>query len=435
MPSLSAAGGIAVSGCCQQVAMTPVTLRARARRGWIRGCGNVGCTQQWPWKDDPLIKQLKPMFSSKVMRATVTPLASIFGSGFLIIVPVLEQTLGALSVLGVVGVCALAWFIGTAIRHNVATIEPMQEQGRLPNLDCKLESFADFVIAIAYVISVALYLRIMSQYVVEFFDGSENAEKLLASAAIVLITSVGVLRGFSGLDLMERLALGAVLVLVTLLSGALFFTDFTSAIGSGLASPPVPDRSLAQILLVLGGIVITVQGFETVRYLADEYDRETRILASRLSQLIATLVYVGFVLVATPAMGLGTPDGPDRTLIDITERVAPLFTIPVVITAVLSQFSAATADSVAANGNLHLLIGKQLGRHAAFLLIGIAAIVLVWTVPTLAIVTLASRAFAAYYAIQCVVAMRSSDRPAAKSGFGLLAIVLLLITLLAEPAG
>ncbi len=378
---------------------------------------------------------LKSMFTKKVMLATVTPLASIFGSGFLIIVPVLEQTLGALSVLGVVGVCVLAWFIGTAIRHNVATIEPMQEQGTLPSLDHKLESFADFVIAIAYVISVALYLRIMSQYVVEFFHGSVVAEKLLASAAIMLITAVGIVRGFSGLDLMERLALGAVLVLVTMLGGALLFTDITSAIGSGLGSPPVPNRSLSQILLVLGGIVITVQGFETVRYLADEYDRETRILASRLSQVISTLVYVGFVLVATPAMGLGTGSGADQTLLDITARVVPLFSIPVVITAVLSQFSAATADSVAANGNLHMLIGRHLGKHAAFLLIGFAAIVLVWTMPTLAIVTLASRAFAAYYAIQCVVAMRSSDGAAAKSGFGLLAIVLLLITLLAQPAG
>lgn len=234
---------------------------------------------------------------------------------------------------------------------------------------------------------------------------------------------------------MERLALGAVLVLVTVLGAALLFTDVTSFVGPGLTVPPVPNRSFSHILLVLGGIVITVQGFETVRYLADEYDRETRILASRLSQVISTAVYIGFVLVATPAMGLGTDDGADRTLLDITARVAPLFTIPLVITAVLSQFSAATADSVAAKGNLHTLVGGHLGKHAAYLLIGITAILLVWTVPTLAIVTLASRAFAAYYAIQCIVAMRSSARAGAKAGFGVLALVLLMITVFAQPAG
>ena len=40
---------------------------------------------------------------------------------------------------------------------------------------------------------------------------------------------------------------------------------------------------------MLGGIVITVQGFETVRYLGDEFDAQTRIWASRVAQLVATL--------------------------------------------------------------------------------------------------------------------------------------------------
>ena len=375
------------------------------------------------------------MLSKKVMLATVTPLASIFGSGFLIIVPVLEQTLGALSILGVVGVCLLAWFVGTAIRHNVAVIEPLEADGELSTLDHRIEKTGDFVIAIAYVISVALYLRIMSQYVMEFLDGSETAEKILASAAIALITTVGIVRGFSGLDLMERVALGAVLVIVTLPGGALFLSDFSLLIGSGISMPPVPENGFTHVLLVLGGIVITVQGFETVRYLADEYDRDTRILACRLSQIVATVVYFAFVLVATPAMGIGTSDGTDLTLLDITARVLPLFTIPVVVTAVLSQFSAATADTVAAKGNLHILTGAHLDKHAAFLLVGAAGIVLVWMMPTLAIVTLASRAFAAYYALQCVVALRSSDNGLARFGFGFLALVMLLITLLAVPAG
>ena len=51
-------------------------------------------------------------------------------------------------------------------------------------------------------------------------------------------------------------------------------------------------------------------------------------------------------------MGLGTPDGADETLLDITARVVPLLSLPLVLAAVLSQFSAATADTVAADGNL-----------------------------------------------------------------------------------
>ncbi|MGI8726843.1 MAG: hypothetical protein ACR2K6_04095 [Solirubrobacterales bacterium] len=42
----------------------------------------------------------------RYLLATVTPLAPIFGSGFLIIVPVLERSLGALAIVGVSAVCA-----------------------------------------------------------------------------------------------------------------------------------------------------------------------------------------------------------------------------------------------------------------------------------------------------------------------------------------
>ena len=46
----------------------------------------------------------------------------------------------------------------------------------------------------------------------------------------------------------------------------------------------------------------------------------------------------------------------------------------------------------------------------------------------------ASRAFAAYYALQCTVALRTSNRGWVRIGYGLLALVMLAITLLAKPA-
>lgn len=372
------------------------------------------------------------MISGKVLRASVTPLASIFGSGFLIIVPVLERTLGALSVIGVAGVCALAWCVGTAIRHNVACVEPLDADGSLDVTTRRVEEASDLVIVVAYVISVALYLRIMAQYVVDAAGlDSGFAERGLACGAVVLILALGLTGGFSGLDLAERLSLGAVLVIVSVLGATLF----VQVVGGTGQRPPVPDRGIGEILLVLAGIVITVQGFETVRYLADEYDAETRIWACRLSQLVATAVYVGFVVVATPVLGIGTGDGPDETLLDITGRVVPLLTVPVVVVAVLSQFSAATADTVAANGNLQHRFSPAMRGSRPLVLTGAAAIALIWTVPTFTIVAVASRAFAAYYALQCVVALRTSDGRAAKVGFGLLAAVLVAVTLLAQPVG
>lgn len=105
-----------------------------------------------------------PTNRRRVLRATVTPLASILGSGLLIIVPVLERTLGALAVLGAVGVSAVAWLVGTAVRYCIRVVEPQASAGTLDPTTRRLERAADAVIVVAYVISVALYLRVMAQY-------------------------------------------------------------------------------------------------------------------------------------------------------------------------------------------------------------------------------------------------------------------------------
>ncbi len=368
--------------------------------------------------------------------ASVTPLASIFGSGFLIIVPVLERAIGGLALLGTVAICALAALVGTAIRHNVARVEPLAASGELDRVTARLERLSDVVIVVAYVISVALYLRIMSQYVVGYVagGGSAVAERGLTAAVIALIVAIGITRGFGGLSLLERLSLGAVLVLVTALGATYLANDIGPALDGTLNIPPVPDTGVGQALLLLGGVVITVQGFETVRYLGEEFDRPTRIWACRASQAVAASIYIGFVAVATPLMGLGSDAGPDSDLLELTRRVAPLLALPLVLCATLSQFSAATADTVAADGNMRLL-WSRLDPRAPYLITGVAAIVLALTVSTSTIVVVASRAFAAYYAVQCLVALRTSDGAARRAGFGVLGAVMLAIALLAEPAG
>jgi hypothetical protein len=210
--------------------------------------------------------------------------------------------------------------------------------------------------------------------------------------------------------------------------------DARALFDTGLRLPPVPDVGVGRVLLILGGIVITVQGFETIRYLGDEYDAPTRISASRVAQGVAASIYIGIVAVATPAMGLGTSAGPDDTLLQVTNRVAPILALPLVLCAVLSQFSAAIADTAAADGNLRGLAHSMRGP-LPYLVTGGAAIVLAATVNTFAIIAVASRAFAAYYAIQALIALRTSDGTARRVGYGVLALVMTAITLLAEPAG
>lgn len=374
------------------------------------------------------------MSARRVLLATATPLASILGSGLLIIVPVLERILGSLSVLGAAAVCGLAYLVGTAVRHNVRVVEPQVEAGDAEPLLRRLDRTADAVIVVAYVISVALYLRIMAQYVVTYLEpaGAPTLERVIAGATVAGIVVVGVLRGFAGLDLLDRVALSVVLVLTTVLGVTLLGHDVVHL--GELRLPPVPHQGGVHVLLVLGGIVITVQGFETVRYLGQEYDAETRIWSSRVAQLVSSSIYIGFVLVATPVLGLGTAAGPDDTLLDVTDRVAPWLALPLVVSAVLSQLSAGVADTAAADGNLRSLSDWMRGSRP-YLVSGLAAILLAATVPTFTIVAIASRAFAAYYAIQAVMALRTTSKRHAQIGYGALALVMVAITVLAEPAG
>jgi hypothetical protein len=370
-----------------------------------------------------------------VIAATVTPLASILGSGLLIIVPVLETTLGAWSVVGVTAICVVAWLIGTVIRHNVIVVEQLERAGTLDAWTGRLGRLADGVIVIAYVISVALYLRIMAQYLVGFFTSAGSAlwEPVIACVSVVIIVGIGALRGFKGLNRLDRVSLIAVLILTTVLGAVLLIHDSASVAAGSFRLPPVPVMSPRSVVLILGGIVITVQGFETVRYLGDEFDAPTRVWASRVAQLISTTIYIGFVAVATPVMGLGTKAGADDTLLDITARIAPWLALPLVLSAVLSQFSAAIADTAAADGNLRELY-KWFRGPRPYLISGAAVIVIAAFVPELTIVAIASRAFAAYYAIQAVIALRTTTGLARKVGFGVLAALMLAVTIFAQPA-
>jgi hypothetical protein len=377
-----------------------------------------------------------PRRRSTLVEAAVTPLASILGSGLLIIVPVLERTLGALSVFGAIGICAVAWVVGTVIRHNVRVVEPRQSAGTLDRMTERLDRWGDAVIVVAYVISVALYLRIMAQYIVGFFEsgGDPVLEPVIACATVLIIVAIGILRGFRGLERLDWVSTAVVLVLTVVLVAVLVIHDASAVTSGASLLPPIPATDPLSALLVLGGLVITVQGFETVRYLAAEYDAATRVSASRIAQLIAAGIYIAFVVVATPAMGIGTADGPDSTLLGITARVAPWLAIPLVLSAVLSQFSAAIADTSAAEGNLGGLSRWFRGARP-YLISGAAAIVVAATIPTLVIVAVASRAFAAYYAIQAVIALRTSTGWWRRTGYGVLALLMLAITLFALPAG
>ena len=67
---------------------------------------------------------MKQQSLRSILGATTTPLASIFGSGFLVIVPILAAAVGFWSVAAMAGICALAYAVGWVIRHNIRHAEP-----------------------------------------------------------------------------------------------------------------------------------------------------------------------------------------------------------------------------------------------------------------------------------------------------------------------
>ena len=64
--------------------------------------------------------------NAKIWRATITPLASIIGSGFLILGPVLVVSFGQYAPLAMLALCAVAYLFGSAIRFNIGAATETQ---------------------------------------------------------------------------------------------------------------------------------------------------------------------------------------------------------------------------------------------------------------------------------------------------------------------
>lgn len=372
---------------------------------------------------------------SQLRHARTTPLASIFGSGFLVIVPILYGAVGPYAVLAMAGVCALAYAMGSVIRFNIRHVEPLLEAGTLPERAARRESTANFALVLAYAISVCLYIHILAAFLLGGLGvNTPRRENLVTVVIILAIGAIGRFRGLDMLMVLERWALRVTGVLVLVLTAGFGIYDWKAFQTNTLILPVVPTQDLWTMLTVLGGTLIVVQGFETSRYLGSEFDRDLRIRSCRSSQLVSTVIYLLFVAAATPLMHFLGGEVSDNGLLILAAKASALLTIPLVIAAVLSQFSAAVADVVAGGGNVaESTQGRIDDRRAYVLICGIAIIVAFAS--TLTILSFASRAFAFYYFLQCLVAISVSKRTAEKVAIGALAVVLAFITLFAVPAG
>ncbi len=368
-----------------------------------------------------------------LIKATITPLASIFGSGFLVIVPILAGAVGAYSVWAMMAVCALAYAVGSVIRFNIARAEPMLKK-KPSDFTQGFERASDFAIVLAYVISVCLYLHILSAFVLGGLNiDTPLNENLLTTAILVVITVIGVTKGLRALAKLEIWSLLVTLGIIVLLLAGFALYDW-NAWQFGFTLPKALDHTPWEVLTIVAGTLIVVQGFETTRYLGDIYDSDTRIKASRYSQIISTVVYVVFVGLSLPILHTLNGQYDDNSLIKMVAVVSGILVTPLIVAAALSQFSAAVADTLAATGTMEELTHHGLKERVGYIVVGSGAIALTWSADTFQIIAFASRAFAFYYMLQCCVAITVTKSPAKRLGMALTAAALAFITVFAVPA-
>ena len=368
--------------------------------------------------------------------AISTPLASIFGSGFLVMVPILVGAVGQYAFYAMIGITLLAYAVGTVIRFNIKNVEPLITKG-MSKKTFWLESASGVSLIIAYIVSVSLYLHILSAFVLTGLGyDSDFHEDILTTVIIVIITIIGVTKGLKPLEFLEKYALIVTLVIVVLLMFAFGWYDFKLLYeGKNFIMPVATDHTNWEIVGILAGMLIVVQGFETSRYLGQSYSAKTRILTSKYAQIISAFVYVSFIALAIPVTHLLQANYDDHSLIALVGFVSVILVTPLIIIAVLSQFSAAVADTLAATGSMEELSKKYITANQSYLLVGVFAIVITWSIHTLEILALASRAFAFYYLLQTLVAISVSKYLWQKVLMGILSMILLFITLFAIPAG
>ena len=373
-------------------------------------------------------------------KATVTPLASIMGSGFLVSAPLLAGIVGNLAVVCMALLLALAYMVGGAIRFNIRHFEPIENKGHGPAQD--IAFLSRIVLVGAYFISVTYYLELLAAFLLKAVGvHSQVAANGITTLLLLAIGGIGMWRGLKELEAVEKYAVAFNLGMIGALLVSLAVYNVQMVLGGTWALPSISSVIDFHDLRVLLGLLIVVQGFETSRYLGDEHPAEQRIATMRTAQLMSTAIYLLFIALATVLFHDGL--GADVTaIIGMTKPVAVVLPILLAVAAIGSQFSAAVADNAGAGGLIEDITHRRAPIRYAYLLILLVTVLLTWSTNVNEIIAYASRAFALYYTLQCAVAWvvgfqeRNLRRRSMRLVmFAFLAVMCLLVFALGIPSG
>jgi hypothetical protein len=249
-----------------------------------------------------------------------------------------------------------------------------------------------------------------------------------------LIISISLIGKFRGLDMLEKLEEYTVSLKIAIISGLLiglcYFNSDLLFSGNWLIEIPEKEIS-ADALRILFGSLIVVQGFETSRFLGSKYKPEVRIQTMRTAQIIAGVIYFIFIgLIAV--VFKEEPNVSETAIVDLTGRIASVLPGALIFAAIMSQLSAAIADTVGSGGLIFEGLRKKISIKNSYLVIGSFALALTWMKDVFQIVALASQAFAFYYSLQALASASLAHRLGYRWRtllFGLLSLGLLLIVI------
>ena len=370
---------------------------------------------------------------SRSWRATVTPLASIIGSGFLVAGPILADAYGQRAWIAMLALCGTGYLYGAAMRHNIQFVEP--DIGQLPPVAATIERASRIMLSLAYFVSVAYYLNLFAAFGLRGF-GVENEmmTRIVASVTIGIAGAVGLVGGLKWLERVEIVAVGLKL---SVIAGVIAALAAYAAMSHDVWESVERAHGFEQVQVLLG-LVILVQGFETSRYLGGEYSSKTRIRTMRHAQLLSTGIYVVFVFLVTHLAHTELPDtGGETEIIDMLRPIGAAAAPLLILAALASQSSAAVADMNGASGLLAETSRQRLSLNAGNLATALVAIVVTWSGNIYEIITYASKAFVGYYALQSLQAALSAFRRGRILEASLFAVGVLLaiaVVVLGKPA-
>lgn len=341
-------------------------------------------------------------------RATVTPLASIIGSGFLVAGPILGHAAGHYAVFAMAALCGISYLFGLAVRDNISRLEPLLATDNPRPVLVWLDRAADLALILAYFVSIAYYLSLLADFALKGLGIVDPALAHLVTTAILAVLAVlGYMGGLRWLEHVELGSVGLKLALIAALIAALAWSMGSQLVteGSVTVKPLAETATGIDSLRILLGLIILVQGFETSRYLGHSYDAPTRVRTMRHAQWIAFIVYMLFIGLLTPWLdGRLPPEGGDTHIVELLRPVGMLIAPCVIVAALMSQLSAAVADMNGASGLVSTASRDKISVGIGYVVAAVAATAVVWSGSIFTVIAWASKAFVLYYGIQSLTA-------------------------------